>query len=395
MIRSFLLVALLAAPALAADSYNELFGLGSHSEDSRAAAWYPLQDDAASTAVDDQWSGGNNGTLSGDTTADLATTGPNSWLASAFDFGAVTNRYVDLGAASRSFISGGAEGTVLMRVKTSQTGRIVPVGSYGGTVAAKASLSIDINRGSSIPQSGAVFLFARRSGTGTDISGYATSTGINDGSWHNLSVGFKADTNTLTARIDKTDLTETYTAQTHGSTLASLYRNQYIGALNNDGTAGTYYADEICDVVFLAGAVTSAERDQWEDGPELNYTSGATFSGAGAYNVGAWALPAPFASGSNGTPTYVVSAVNAAGDVLGSDTTASGTIDISSEEGNTVYLVVRVSNTGGYDIGDKATRTSSFGSSGDGYYEIASVTAGGGGGGPTVPVLMHHYKGLR
>lgn len=103
------------------------------------------------------------------------------------------------------------------------------------------------------------------------------------------------------------------------------------------------------------------------------YTSGASLGSDGAYNVGTWD------SHGNGTITYIVSAVNAAGDVLESAVTSTGTLDLSGNSGNTCYLLVRASNNGGYGEGDYATRTSGFGSADDGYYEVASVVAAGGG----------------
>lgn len=105
----------------------------------------------------------------------------------------------------------------------------------------------------------------------------------------------------------------------------------------------------------------------WGDGPA--YTSGASLAPNGNFNVGTWDAK------SNGPLTYEVVAATAAGDVVDSATGASGALDLSSVPGQTVYLLVRASNSGGYDVGDYATRVSSYGSADDGYYEVASVTA--------------------
>ena len=82
-----------------ASSYNELFGLGSHSEDANLEAWWKFQDDAATTTIVDESSNAVDMTLAGgDNTADLSVTGPTSYLLKALLFNGVDD-VADTGSA--------------------------------------------------------------------------------------------------------------------------------------------------------------------------------------------------------------------------------------------------------------------------------------------------------
>jgi len=344
-----------------ADSYNELFGLGSHSEDANHEGWWLLQDNAASKTVLDQSSNGNNGTLFvSDDTEDVSTTGPGGHLPLAFDFDGSAN-YVRVGPVAA--IYGATAFTVGVKVRIdalSAADSLISCWS-SGTLKFNLLNHSSVDRIRAYVSEGSSFPYAEQSGD------YSIDT------WYNAVL--RADGTTVDLWIDGAE--EDSAAAAFTSTSGSQYLQ--IGTQNSgdqrlDGKA--------CDGWFFSRKLTNAELSQQNGGPELNYVSGVSFSDAGAYDIGTWALPSPFASGSNGSQTQEVIAVNAAGDVLDSDTTATGTLDLSSESGNTCYLLARVSNTGGYDVGDHATRTSGYGSSGDGYYEIASVTAAGGGSTP-------------
>lgn len=374
--RVTLLCALLAAcPLQAADSYNEIFGIGAHS--GGPVLWHNMQDDAANTTVSSQSAAGAATLAGGATTADQSVAGPNAWLPKAINLQSSPDSITLSGSAL-----GSNDATLLMFCKHNSTA------SQGWGIHGEP---VNSGTASHYPFDSTIYCSTWRSTGGADanrINVGALPAGTT--SWHQIAVKTTPGADGWSFRINGTDRA---TATGH----ASLYTGSGTWRVGR-GTAsptGEYLNAAVAGFAVFNTHLSDAEEANAFLGPELNYVSGATLGSDGAYNIGTWALPAPFASVSNGSPTYIVSAVNAAGDVIGSDTTSSGSIDISEENGNTVYLVVRASNSGGYDIGDKATRTSSFGSSGDGYYEIASVTAGGGGGGPTVPVLMHHYKGLR
>lgn len=176
-----------------------------------------------------------------------------------------------------------------------------------------------------------------------------------------------------TAISGRADKTEIYTATDSGTGTPA---NLTLGAFSQG--ASSPWDGRIFEVRLYSNALNDTDRNTQADdliaqvGGAVSvpaYSSGATLGSDGAYDVGTW----------TNTPTsYSVVAVNAAGDLLGGSpvTGATGTIDISEEAGSTVYLLVRASNAGGFGTGDFGSRTSGFGSSDDGYYEVASVTAG-------------------
>jgi hypothetical protein len=348
-------------------SYNSLFGLGGHSEDANLEIWLPLQDDAASVSVDDRSSNNYAATLEGgDDTTDLSTSGPNNWLTKAFDFDGAAD-YVDT--------------------------------QYRPTDQAELSW---LSR----------FRLDAAAGIGSYLFGAATTQGTNQCFYDGNDIRYRLDaggaTDVLNGPTETKEVWRSFASSYNGSTVRSFFNgtfqassaasgtvdqngvfNTFVGAVTNSlgvPTPNLYFDGRLCDFAAFSRGLTDAEVAQWHNGPELRYASGASLSDVGAVNVGTWQLPAPFASGSNGSVTYDIVAVNAAGTVLDSATdTASttDTFDLSANAGNICYLLVRAKNTGGYDVGDYATRTSGYGSSNDGYYEIASVTAAAGGGGVT------------
>lgn len=190
-------------------------------------------------------------------------------------------------------------------------------------------------------------------------------------SWKHFAFVFDASAATVTPYVDGSAGTPVST--TGLKTPYMRWRHRVSVAYQHRATTLKRWASvQLGEVVWSETAWSSSEVNQLVDGIEPTYTSGASLDEDGNYSVGTWD------NQGNGSLSYVVSVVNAAGSVIGSDTTSTGTIDISEEAGNTVYLVVRASNNGGYGEGDYATRTSGFGSADDGYYEVASVVAGGG-----------------
>lgn len=360
-----------------AASFNELMGIGSHSEDADAVAWWPLQDDAANTTIADQWSGGHTGTLlGGENTEDKAAAGPNDYLTSSqhLDGGSdrITCGDIDFSGSSASFTfltwlrADAYSGTqAIVEKAASSSSRALQVFSHQ---------TADYMRGQ---------LFDGSNNPRADSNGLANWPAL---TWHSLA--FVRDVANTQMRMYRNGAADTDASNNVAFTTDFNDASEVVlGGSASNGLDGRWDGRLAGSAIF-SRALTAAEISQYDNGPELNYSSGVSFSDAGVFNVGTWSLPSPFASGSNGTPTYSVIAVNAAGTVLDTASTATGTLDLSANAGNTCYLLARASNTGGYDKGDFATRTSGYGSADDGYYEIATVTAAGGGGGSTVPIIM-------
>lgn len=353
-------------------SFNELFGLGGLSEPAILNLFAPYQDDAASTAVDDVSSNANDGdTVGGDNTSVLSGTGPNGWLAKALHLDGANDwvtHYNSLGYALASKLSlslwlkpdaaFAAFNVMFAKQASSFKGWAVRNGGPGE----REKLAFQLHDGTNqilVQSTANVFSSSTWNHIAVTYDGSGTPGGINLYLNGSLVATSTLASDTLSLGITHTDA-------------ASVGARDSTGAGKLDGL--------VCGVTATADEYTAAEIAEIYGGPELVYSSGVSFSSAGAYDIGTWALPTPFSSGSNGTPTYEVIAVNAAGTVLdGTKTTATGTMDLSAEIGNACYLLARVSNTGGYNIGDSATRTSGYGSANDGYYEVANVTAASGG----------------
>lgn len=359
-----------------ANSYNELFGVGAHSSNANLKAWLLCQDSAASTAVADQ-TGSHNGTLQGgNNTSDISTTGPNSWLTSALQLDGSAD-YITITDHADFDFGTATDFTVMCRADPSTTTQsLIDKADSSGT---GGGWNVHFNAGVS---KGRQYIYG--GGGGADYFTADAATDFSGSGWVSYAVSFARDGNAPAVDIlaylnGSAESMSTNTSNAASTDDVDNSENVRIGVRKVSGSLTNYLNGPVCDVGIFATLLAASDVAQWHNGPELNYSSGVSFASNGAFNIGTWALPSPFASGSNGSQTQEVIAVNAAGSVLDTATTATGTLDLSSEAGNTCYLLARVSNTGGYDIGDKATRTSAYGSSNDGYYEIASVTAAGGG----------------
>lgn len=338
-----------------AASFNQIIA------DSATKLYWPCLDDAPNSDVVDYSGEGNTGTLSGDNTEDVTTAGPNGYLTKGFQLNGIDNRI-----ASGAAIASGTPTTMWGWVKTSDDGVRV-MGHYVGTNV--RVIGISLNAASGTPD-----FFVQH----FDGSNATAASGVTGGGAWKFVVGrfdSDADRSVWVNGAEEGDNT------TSRGSIGTI--DNFIVGMSPWSGGGQYLNGDVSGIGCTDDALTDEEIAELYNGPELNYSSGVSFSDAGVFDVGTWLLPAPFASGSNGTPTYSVIAVNAAGTVLDSASSATGTLDLSANAGNICYLLARVSNTGGYDVGDHGSRTSGYGSADDGYYEIASVTAAGGGGSST------------
>lgn len=353
---------------MTAASFNELFGIGPHAGNKAAqsrSAFWAFQENAANTTVadnDSTWGatcGVNTSTLAGSTSI--------SWLPSAFTLdGSSSSHRVTI-----SSFSGASS-----QDNYTWVGWVKYTGSGGGTlgrtfdIAGTYAMRQFVSTGD---------LYAQVATFGTQN---ATITSIIDSAWHFYAFRRDSSTQKVNLSIDAgTENVSSGTTSTVALTADLVYGN------NSGGTrtlAGSLGPQSFFQRSLSAGELTNAAA-----GPELEYTSGASLDSAGNFSVGTWSIPSPF-GGSNGTATYAVKAVTAAGATIATSTSATGTLDLSSNAGNTCYLLVQTSNNGGYDIGDYGSRTSGGGSANDGYYELASVVAAGGG--VSVPKFYYHYQ---
>jgi len=357
-----------------ADSYNEIFGLGSHSEDASLEGWWLLGDDAASTAVDDQSSNANDGTLEGgDNTSDVSTTSPTSWLPGAFAFDGTADN-VNLG---NFFEPGTGDYTWLCRSKSSSTADQEMV-RRDPSVATRyiTILRMDSQSG------GGTARFYQLGGSGTVDLVHAG--GYDDGAWHTY-----AGTRLSSSSYLYVDGAQRASGGDPG-TLDGANDDWAIGAWRRSTSVSGYWVGDIGETVALSRGITVAEFNEWEDGPEPVNTVAPVLSGPEeigqtlSVTSGTWALDAPFSSGTNGTITYSYqwtrsNDAGGTGEVDIGGATSSSYTPVVADETKHLRCRVRASNDGGYD---SAADTNSNMS--------GAIT----GGGVSVPVFSHHYRQL-
>lgn len=344
------------------NSFNE-WDFGGAGQTANAKGIWLLNEDNAGTVIDDL-TNYDDGDLEGgnDTQTLQANDGPTGWLPDNFDLGlggGGNNIRINEGDGA---VYGGSELTMFAWVRGSDAGSII--GRWYNSSTTYRSALLNIQGGTSYP----VFN-ARINSTDKNVVG---STAM-DTNWRFVVASYDG----ANMRLYVDGVEEGTAAAATGAISYSDGNgvDDYIGShATNWNTQGNKYGGELAFVGRLNVGLTSAEVTQLKNGPEPVYSSGVSFADSGAFNVGTWGLPSQW-SGTNGTITYEVIAVDADGNVLDSTTGDTGTLDIRNAAGDTAYLLVRASNTGGYDVGDYSTRTSAYGSANDGYYEIASVTA--------------------
>ena len=348
-----------------ASSYNELFGLGSHSEDADLEGWWPLQDDAASTVVVDESSNADNGLLvGGNNTEDLAVAGPNSWLGSALNFDGSSD-YINQGSV---FEPGTGNYTLLARAKTASTFglknifRRDPGNAPGRTIII---LRFD---------SQAIRFYQSGSSGGNSDSSHNGAYADND--WHNFA-GVRASSGSSIfadgAFVSSVGNTGDLTNSAHWLNGANV---------GSGGTPNELWPGSLADISMFSRDLSLSELQEWEDGPEPANTIAPTLSGTAqegqtlTATSGTWGLDSPFSSGSNGTITYSYSwyrADDASGTnrtAITGETGATYTLT-SSDVGKYVQVQVRAQNDGGYDSDADTAST----------YTTAVTSSGGGGGG--------------
>ena len=348
-------------------SFNSKQGIGANSEVD-VALLAACQDDAASTVVVDSSSNGDDGTLtnSGNTSAQ-STTGPTSYLPKSLTIDDGDNDgYILFGTNPLNTIESSDEFVIEYWINFTTLSTGIRVNLTDGTSGS------DLLR---IRIEGATKVFNFRLDDGTTILDATGTTALATGTDYN--VRFVYDGSKAELFLDGVSECSLTGTALNFTDLGDLI-------VGNKTTLGLPVEGSMSGL-FISSS--SADASDLDDGPELNYASGASIDKDGNYNVGTWAVPSPY-SGSNGTPVYSVIAVESDGTSIDTATASSGTLDLSSlGSGETAYLMVRATNDGGFDVGDFATRTSSYGSAADGYFEISSVTA------PGTP--MYYYQQIQ
>lgn len=331
-----------------ADSFNELFGLGSHSADAALEGWWPMQDDAASTTVVDQSGNGITGTLiGGDNTADISATGPNSWLAKALHL----NGSDDAVSLGNDRFESDTTGTFFAFVRFDSFPTISPIFSARRSNGDLFHLYVPSSVGAFTVQDFQVSV---------KNNAYSGGTSLSVDTWYPVSL--RSNGTTWTIRLNGSNETLTGLAGSNtGDWFGDLPAAVHAFHLGRGATAGTSHLDG-----YMAGPVnfgrwlSDAEVDEISAGPEPVNTVAPVLSGAESVGAslsatsGTWGLDSPFSGGSNGTITYAYQWTRS------NDGSGTGEADISGATSSSYTLVeddlgkfircrVRASNDGGFD----------------------------------------------
>ncbi len=278
-----------------ATSYNQLFGLGSHSPDANLEGWWPLMDNAANTAVTDYSGHGRNGTLQGGhNTSNVTTTGPNSWLTAGFLF--ALGDYFDLAVSDTVFL-----GTIsiIERADITSGGDYRHfAGKHSGNGGTQNPFDFRTN------SSGSALYLVRVNGGGVEYTGPSTTIG----SWKSYGLGApSAIEDVPDFYVDGSKTSGTNKAGSGTGAPTGSNANIRVGR-RADGAVQMIGA--ISSVAIFSRKLSDSEFQEEENGPEPISLVAPVESGGEAIGQnfsctsGTWGLGSPFSSGSNGTITY-------------------------------------------------------------------------------------------
>lgn len=359
------------------ECYNNLFGLASHSDDANFLSHLPLQETTGTTADDDS-DNGYDGTYNAFGANPATTTGPNSYLTSGIDFdGSSESVSLDID----SLVAGGGARTYSLWGKTPATFdtaaadvvfQVGDGGSPGEAFQAQwedAAFSLAFNGCRLI----------------TPKSVLSTET------WYHVTVVIPdSDSSNAKIYIDGVDQTLSLEAGGHLTIDTPLSAGDYYLARN---VAGNYLPGALASWKTNDRAFSASEVAQDYDGPEPENTATPTISGTETEDEtltcssGTWALPSPFASGSNGTITYSYQWTRSDDNSGTNEANISGATNstytlVTADVGKYLRCYVRATNDGGYDAAeDTATAfTGAIAAAGVGspwyYYQQQAILAG-------------------
>lgn len=343
-----------------ADSYNELFGLGSHSPDASLEGWWPLQDDAASATVTDYSGNSRNGTAAANTST-KTTSGPSSsggYLDKALSFNGSSDKVTISDNAAFTHGDGTSDTAFSSYAKIYRTA----TGSAGAVLAKASNIAVGENY-LFVSSADSVFLRAVDDSTGGYISRQTFGTALSATTWYAVGGTYTGagDSTWFDVLIDGSVLDDTTTDSGSYTAMEDTAEPLTIGSRGST----LYFNGRICEVSHWSRQLSTAEVQEIDAGPEPINTVAPVISGTQtegqtlSVTSGTWGLDTPF----NGKTNHAV---------LGSiqynyqwtrsdDSGGTGEANISGATSNTYTLqaadigkyircVVRGTNDGGFDV---------------------------------------------
>tara|TARA_Y100000593_G_scaffold73145_1_gene134345 strand:- start:14072 stop:15163 length:1092 start_codon:yes stop_codon:yes gene_type:complete len=350
-------------------SYNEFFGLGTHSEPSVLDGWWKLQDESGSS-IEDATSNSNSGTLNGGyDIEDIATTGPTNWLSQGLDLDGMGD-YLSFGtiagySKTTAFSAGlwvrpdGAINyfqTFMARQRQPSTfdGWTLRVGGSGS----REKLAFYIHDGSD------------------NMYRIANSNIFSSSQWYFIGASYDGSNSVggITLYLNGSSVSSTAGSDTtlSGTINYSSSSGLAIGARDED-QGGIF--DGIVGSAFIASKeMTAAEWDEVYDGPEPLNTVAPSISGNAPVGSTLTCDGGSWDGQSNGTVTVSYQWKRNGSNISGA--TSSTYTTVSDDAGASVTCQCTGSNDGGSDSG-QATSSNAI---------VPTAAAGAGG-----YSVMHQY----
>lgn len=346
------------------NSYNRIFGLGTHSEHANLKGSWLMQDNAANTTVDDSSALNKDGTLTGaGNTSASSVAGPNSYLTAALSFDGSNDYVASVGAvADYSFVQNTGKFELSIWVKVgSTTGRYALFGNTASTTEKGIFVTYENGAGAGTK----AFSFGVFRGTAsTFVANIRTQdTVINDTDWHHLFIKCDGYADQAEIWVDNVKATNTVANSHTGLSSGDSSRVMSIATTTWSTVPLLPFSGSLAGVALITGYVDA--KDEIYLGPEPINTAAPALSGTeevGAVltcSTGTWALDVPFSGGSNGSLSYHYDWQTSPNGTTG--WTSLGAADqntytlTAGEQGEYIKCVVTASNAGGFDPAELAS----------------------------------------
>ena len=324
-----------------ADSYNELFGLGTHSADSALMGQWLLQDDGTSTTLVDEQGSRNLTITSWDSTSGRTTTGPNSgYLSSAINFFGWGSQQAQYGGGSSARWSHD-DFTYLIWAKCDDATNLRTLMSTGGAEYYQYR-DLTAERGRYRVQS--------RDAVSGGYASVTTTHGSDSSDWHHYSMR-----DNQSSRYGSYDLTNSSTDSTSQS--CEDDNRISVGGRWRGGTSDNYFNGKLAGAALFSRILTDDEVAEHKNGPEPLNTVAPSVSGDTEIGSTLSCDGGSWNSQSNGTVTIAYQWLQDGSEISGE---TSSTYTTTSDDASTdISCRCTASNDGGYDS-DQITTSNSL-----------------------------------
>lgn len=313
-----------------AASYNELFGLGTFSQDTALECWLKFQETTGTSAADSS-SNARNGTIVNMGSNPTTRTGPKNYLTSAFDFDG-TDDYVVMPRITA--MESDTTYTVLVWLRSDSVVGAREAYAYRSTTTATPILAQVDTNGSD--------LRAIVRGDGNVIANATLTGGASTTAW--VHAALVRDGNTVTLyKNGASAATATATVGTISATSPLAGAAYALGTT----TPTLFFDGGLAEQAVFTRNLTAAEVAEVYNGPEPINTVAPTISGSATAGSVLTSTTGTWNSQNNGTLSYTYQWTKDGTNISGA--TSSTYTTLVGDVGGVIRCRVRGTNDGGFD----------------------------------------------